>query len=149
MDKFHINFHIFGKYGDFNSRLSCRHRSRKEKERKAAKREKRNGVGLANYISQLKNTPPLRVGVRFVPSGLIFSIVTAVLYIIPYVCILLFLNQVYITSAQPASSMLILIVSIETYRSKQTISFHSHTSHLQVYTVFNMFWRWNYNCWYY
>ena len=37
-------------------RLSCRHRSRKEKERKAAKREKQNGVGLANYISLLKNT---------------------------------------------------------------------------------------------
>ena len=37
-------------------RLSCCQRSRKEKERKAAKREKRNGVGLVNYISLLKNT---------------------------------------------------------------------------------------------
>ena len=36
--------------------LSCRHRSRKDKERKATKREKRKGVGLANYISLLKNT---------------------------------------------------------------------------------------------
>ena len=30
-------------------RLSCHHQSRKDKERKAAKREKRNSVGLANY----------------------------------------------------------------------------------------------------
>ena len=46
MDEFHINFkmNIFGKYGDF------------KKEKKAAKREKQNCVGLANYISLLKNT---------------------------------------------------------------------------------------------
>ena len=37
-------------------RLSCRHRSREENEGKAAEREKRNGVSLANYISLLKNT---------------------------------------------------------------------------------------------
>ena len=59
MDEFHINFNIFGKYSDFNSWqnwLICRHRSKKEKERKAAKREKQNGIGVANYISLLKNT---------------------------------------------------------------------------------------------
>lgn len=33
-------------------------------------------------------TPSLRVGVRFVLSGLIFPTMTAILYIIPYIVIL-------------------------------------------------------------
>ena len=37
-------------------RLSCRHRSRKEKARKTAKSEKQNCIGLANYTSLLKKT---------------------------------------------------------------------------------------------
>ena len=58
MDEFHINFNILGKYSDstLGKRLSCHHRLRKEKERKVAKREKKNGVSLANYIFLLKNT---------------------------------------------------------------------------------------------
>ena len=50
-----MNFNILGKYADFNCFDStlCRQRSRYEKERKAAKREKRNGVDLANDISLL------------------------------------------------------------------------------------------------
>ena len=58
MDEFHINFNILGNMviSTLVKRLSCQHQSRKEKERKAAKREKRNGVGLANHISPLKNT---------------------------------------------------------------------------------------------
>ena len=58
MDEIHINFNILGNTVilSLGKRLSCRHRSSKEKERKAAKREKRNSIGLANYISLLKNT---------------------------------------------------------------------------------------------
>ena len=43
MDAFHINFNIFGKYSDFNSWLKAE-LVNKRKEKKAAKREKRNGT---------------------------------------------------------------------------------------------------------
>ena len=46
MDEFHINFNIFGKYGDFDSWQKAELSSpvKKKKERKAEKREKRNGT---------------------------------------------------------------------------------------------------------
>ena len=56
MDEFHINLNIFWKYGDFNSWQKAEFLSPVKKRKKAAKREKQNGVGLANYISLLKNT---------------------------------------------------------------------------------------------
>ena len=46
-----INFNIFGKYGDFESWQKAELSSPVEKRKRE---EKRNGVGLANYISLLK-----------------------------------------------------------------------------------------------
>ena len=51
MDEFHIDFNIFGKYGDFESWQKAELSSPVEKRKRE---EKRNGVGLANYISLLK-----------------------------------------------------------------------------------------------
>ena len=56
MDEFTLIFLENTVISTLGKMLSCRHQSRKEKEREAAKREKRNVVGLVNYISLLKNT---------------------------------------------------------------------------------------------